>query len=121
MGIGQRKLAGRLLGLVGAPHLRKADEEALRRGVAVYLVVDGLAFLRERVEQSQVGDAQAAIVGGVLAQRELAVQVLRGDSVVGGRRLKAVVLLDFAIGALVELLAIVGSLPLAQVAVTVIL
>ncbi len=74
----------------------------------------------ERVEQRHVGDAQAAVVGGVLAEGELAVEVLGGDAVVRGRRFEAVVLLDFAVGALVELLAVFGGLPLAQVAVAVV-
>jgi hypothetical protein len=77
-GIGERGLAGRLLGLVLAPDLAEAEEVALRLGVAVDLVVDRLALRGKRIQQRQPGDAQAAVVGRVFAQRELAVEVLRG-------------------------------------------
>ncbi len=58
VGIGERKLASRLLGLVLAPHLGESDEVALRLGVAVNLVVDGFALGGQRVEQGHIGDSQ---------------------------------------------------------------
>ena len=45
VGIGERKLASGFLGLVLAPHLGESNEVALCLGVAVNLVVDGLALV----------------------------------------------------------------------------
>ena len=70
-----RRLARRLLGLVLAPDLGESEEIALCLGVAVDLVVDGFAFLGQGIQQRHVGDAQTAIIGGVFAQGELAVEL----------------------------------------------
>ena len=75
----------------------------------------------QRVEQGHVGDAQAAIVSCVLAQRQFAVQLLCRRVALGRRRLKAAVLVGHAIGALGEGLAVGGGLPLAQIALAVVL
>ena len=75
----------------------------------------------QRVQQRHVGDAQAAVVGRVLAQGELAVQLLRRDVALRRSRLKAAVLVGHAVGPLGEGLAVLGRLPLAQVALAVVL
>ena len=108
-----------LVGLVLAPHLGEADEVALRLGVAVDLVVDGFALRRQRVQQRHVGDAQAAVVGGVFAQGELAVQLECRGVALGRGRFKAAVLVGDAIGPLLKCFAIVRGLPLAQIALAV--
>src|SRR5579863_4050167 len=51
-----------------APNLAVGDEEALRLSVAIDLLVDALALLRQRVLERLPGDVDAAIVRGVLAQ-----------------------------------------------------
>src|SRR5713101_5959412 len=95
---GLRELAGRLLGHVLAPHVGEAEEEALLRGEAV----DERARLAlQRLLQRAERDVRAAVVGGVLAQREMAVQV---DVAVLGilDAHEAVVLLRDALRALLE-------------------
>ena len=114
-------LASGLIGFVLTPDLGKSEEVPLLFGVAVDLVVDGFAVLGQDVEQSHVCDAQAAIVGGVFAEGQLAIELGLRDVAVGRSCFKAAVLGDFAIGALDELLAIFGSLPFTQVAVAVVL
>ena len=121
MGIGERRLAGRGLGLVLAPDLAEAKKVTLRLGIAIDLVGDGLALGGEGVEQSHPGDAQAAIIGGVFAQGQFAVELLRGNVVVGWGGLKTVVFGHFAVGAFGEGLAVFGGLPLAQVSLAVVL
>ena len=86
------------------------NEEALCRCVAVRFAVHvqrlgHFAGLGQRHHQRLVGDADAAVVGGVFAQRQVAVQVLpRSD-------LEAVVFLGGALGALLELGQVVGGKP----------
>ena len=65
---------------VAAPHARQVEEEALVFGVAVDLLAGFCGILLQRDLQRVVGDVEAAEVGDVLAQRQLAVDVLAGGS-----------------------------------------
>src|SRR5665213_1739528 len=73
--VGLRLVDGSLRRHRAAPDLREAEEEPLVRGVAVALAVDvtrlGLrrALVGNGLHQRLVGDADACVVGGVLAQR----------------------------------------------------
>ena len=71
MRIGEGALTRLLRGLVLAPHLPEAQKETLFRRVSV----DGGALAVQRVFHGHVGDAHPAVVSGVLAQRQLAVQL----------------------------------------------
>ena len=99
-----------------APDLPVLDKELLRRCEAVFFgPVDVFALRGERVLERQERDANAAVVRGVLAQCQLAVHV--------GTRLgrEVVVLVHLAVGPLGEGLAVRRRLPLAQVALAVVL
>src|SRR5579859_1418014 len=100
--IDENELAGDAVGLIHAPHLSEANEVALGFSVVVDFVVDGFALCGERVEQGHVGDAEAAIVGGVFAEGEVAVEVERGRVSLGGGSFKSVVFAGDAFGALLE-------------------
>src|SRR6185503_2529436 len=76
VGIGERKLASGLFGLVLAPNLGESDEVTLRLGVAINLFVDGLALGGQRVEQGHISYAKAAVVRGILAQRQFPIEFL---------------------------------------------
>src|SRR3984885_9149581 len=99
-----------------APDLSVLDKELLRRCEAVFFgPVDVFALRGEGVLERQERDANAAVVRGVLTQRQLAVHV--------GTRLgrEVVVLVHLAVGPLGEGLAVRRRLPLAQVALAVVL
>src|SRR5439155_12657868 len=70
-----------LLGLVLAPHLSKRDEEPLCRRIAIFLSVR-IARLRigpalsKNLLQRLERNSNPAVVGGILAQCQLAVQIL---------------------------------------------
>src|ERR1700682_1763081 len=99
--------------MVFAPHLGEADEIALTFSEAVNFFGYGFALGGKSVKQCQVGDAQAAVVGGVFAQCELSVELLLRSIAVGGSSFKAGVLLRLAVGSLDKGLAVFGGLPLA--------
>ena len=81
MGVGE-DLVTHLLGPgVLAPVLGKGDVETLRAGVAVDLFGGVEAVLFGAVEIGEVGEDEATVVGGVFAQREIAVDL---DVVLGG-------------------------------------
>ena len=67
------RMRARLFAVVRAPDLAPAEEEALLGREAVDLLSRSAAV--DHVEQRHQGDAQAAVVGGVLAERQLAVQL----------------------------------------------
>src|SRR5438552_15384121 len=96
--IGLGELPGLGLGDVLAPHVGEAEEEALLRREAL----DGRALLAlERLLQRAEGHAGAAVVRGVLAQGEAAVQVdVAVDGVLHAH--EPVVLLGDAVRALLE-------------------
>ena len=110
-----RQHARRLLGLVLTPHLAEADEEALRRSVAVDFRGLRDVLLGHHLLQRLVGDVNATVIGRVFAQRGDAVQLLAGCD------LKAGVLVRQALLALVELLLVLGREPAALAAVGVVL
>src|SRR6266702_2677156 len=120
VGVYQRRLASGLFGLVLAPHLGKSQEIALFLGVAIDLVVYGFALRCKCIEQCQVGDAQAAVVGSVLTQGQLAIELLCWGVAFSRGSLKAAVFIHFAVGSLGKLLPVLGSLPFAQVALAVV-
>ena len=72
-----------LVARVAPPDSRPAQEEALLRRIAVDLLRGCLRILFQRCLQGVVGDRQSAQVGNVLAERELAVDVLAGQRFVG--------------------------------------
>ena len=80
MRIRQGTVARRLLAHVLAPHLAKGEEEALRRRVAIDLRRRAGASLANVSIRARVGEAKAAIVGGILAQGEVAVQLYPGTA-----------------------------------------
>ena len=84
-------------------------------------VVDGFALGGKGVEQRHIGDPQAAVVGGVFAQCEFSVQLLLRQAIVRGGSFKPAIFVYFAIGALGEGFAVFGSLPLAKIALPVVL
>src|SRR5271170_4424942 len=97
-----------------APVLSEGDEEFLNWRIAVRVLRLEVDVLALRVcQEGHVGEAQAAVVGRVLAQRELAVHL---NVVHGG---EVAVLLHLAIGLLVELLSVIGSPPIGQVSIAV--
>src|SRR5579864_3950579 len=98
VGVGLDLRADYLGAGVFAPVLAEGDVEALRAGEAVDLLVDVDAVLLRAREVGHVGEDQAAVVGGVLAERQLAVDV---DIVDGD---EAAVLVDEAAGAGLEVL-----------------
>ena len=75
MRIGLRPQPRRLFRHVVTPHLGPAEKESLLGAEPIDL---RRLFASERIHQRHVGDAQPAVVGGVLAQRELAVQIDSG-------------------------------------------
>src|ERR1700687_1569024 len=75
MRIGLRSQAQPFFALVLAPDLAKRQEEALFGRKAVDLL---LILAADSIEQGHESDADAAIVGGVFAQCQLAVQVNTG-------------------------------------------
>jgi hypothetical protein len=91
MRIGQSRLACGLLSLVLAPDLRKSKEEALRLCVAIDLVIDRFALRSERIEKRHISDAQAAVVGGIFAQGEFAIEFLLRTGIVRRRRFESAV------------------------------
>ena len=93
-----------------APDVRPAQEETLLRGQAVNR---WRLFPGHRADQRHVRDPHSTVVGGVLAQGQLAVEL----QIV--HRHEAAVLVLGALGALFELLLVVGRPPVAQVAVRV--
>ena len=96
MGIGFYIDAHALVCGVFALRLSNRNKEALGCGISIDLVVDALALLGERGDQRLPCDANSAVVGGILAESQPAVEVDAGYG------LKAVVLIDFAIEALLE-------------------
>src|SRR5205085_7655440 len=94
-----------------APYPAHAEEEALLGSVAVNLFC-GLAarILSDGFAQGGQRDAGAAVIGGIFAQRQLAVEleVVYGDEVP--------VLVGDAAGALLKFLAILRRPPIAQIA-----
>ena len=96
----ERQLPRGLLGPVLAPDLGKAQEVALRLGVAADLFLKALAFRRQRVLERNECDAQTSVVGRVLAQGQLPVQLLRGNAIVRRGGIKAAVLVRYAFLAL---------------------
>uniref|UniRef100_A0A914Y1P4 Uncharacterized protein n=1 Tax=Panagrolaimus superbus TaxID=310955 RepID=A0A914Y1P4_9BILA len=107
MHIGQQRIAQRLLAALAAPRLGEAEEEALIRGEAF----QGLARLAlQRQLVSVVGGTQAGHVGDVLAQGQLAVHVHAGE------RLVAAELRGQRITGSIELLQVLGSPPVVQLA-----
>ncbi len=105
VGVGFGAVDGGLLGFVLAPDLAEADEEALGGGVAVLFRGGGGVLGGEGVEQGLVGDADAAVVGGVFTQGEVAVEVLAGGYG------EAVVFLGLAFGAVLEFGEVFGRPP----------
>src|SRR6185312_15555306 len=106
--VGLRLVDGRLRRHRSAPDLCEADEEPLVGGVAVALAVHvtglglGLALVGDGLHQRLVRDADACVVGGVLAERQVTVQVLSGS------HFEAVILLRVALAAFLELLQVIG-------------
>src|SRR5580658_1647659 len=118
--VGLGLVDGGLLRLRAAPDLREGDEEALVWRVAVALAVDvaglGLrALFLQGVLKGLEGDADAGVIGGVLTERQMAVEVLTRS------HLKAVVLLGIALAAILELGEVIGCEPHADVALRVVL
>src|SRR5207249_5596626 len=100
-----------VLAHVGAPHLRPREEEALLGREPV----DELALLAgKRALERLVGEARAAEVGDVLAERELAVHFH------SGQRLVAVELLDDFLRTRLELRGILRRPPVREVALRVV-
>src|SRR5450759_3605454 len=94
---------------VFAPDLGESQEEALLGGEAIQL----LRLALERVLKRHESDAQTAVIGGVFAQRQAAVQL---DVVDRG---EAGIFVGDAGGALVELGAVGRGPPVAQIAVAI--
>src|ERR1039457_3886368 len=108
--IDPRHHAGELRTVILAPDLAPADEQTLLGGEAVNGLLRSAA---EHIQQSHVCKAQAAIVGSIFAQRQLSANV----NVI--HRNEAVVLVDEASLQLIELLAVLGSPPVAQVSLSI--
>src|SRR5262249_38525662 len=119
MGVGLCRLLGLGVGAIGAPGLRIAQEEVLRRRVAGCILA---AFSRRRSEKRPIGKPDAAIVGYVLAQRELAVDMnipcLVGRIV---HRDEGVIFTNEASGALFEGLSVRFRPPIFEIAMAVIM
>ena len=105
-----RRLSSSVVAILAAPDLRPAEEEALVAGEAVDLR-RGLAAERQLVGLER--HRHAGQVADVLAERELAVQMAAVEHGVAGELLRQLA------GALLELRAVVGRPPVAQVAVAV--
>ena len=75
VGVGEDLLADAFGAGVFALVLREGDVEALRAGVAVDLLVEVDVVLLGAVEVGHVGEQKAAVVGGVFAEGELAVDL----------------------------------------------
>ncbi len=93
-----------------APVLRVGDVEALRAGEAVDLLVDVDVLIFGALEVGHEGEEHAAVVGGVFAEGEAAVDL---DVVDGG---EAAVLVGEAVGAGLEVLEVFGCPPVVEVA-----
>src|SRR5271165_4963175 len=114
MGIGAGGDAGRFVGDVLTPDLSIGDEEALGRSVAVDLLRHGVASLAgEDAHEGLISDANAAVIGGIFAESELAVQLLSGDG------LEAAVLLDLATRAILKSSAVCRGPPVLNVALAI--
>ncbi len=113
MWVGEHLLPGGLGTGVFAPVLGKGDVEALRAGVAVDLCRRVDARLLRALEIGHVGEQKAAVIRGVFAQGEPAVDV----HVV--HRNELAVLVHEAGGADLEVLFVLGGPPIVQVAVAV--
>src|SRR5258708_23990434 len=92
------------------PHAAVAEEEALIGGEAVNQLVGVLFGLTHKFVQGHEGDAGAAVVGGVFAEGEACVEF---EVVHGG---EAAVFVGDTAGAFLELLAVFGGPPVAQIA-----
>ena len=102
--------------MVLAPDLAEADEVALRLSEAIDFLVDGFVLSGQCIVQGHECNTQAAVVGGILAQREMPVQVLRRSILFGRRGLEAAVFAGDTFGALSECFQVGVGLPLAQIA-----
>ena len=88
-----------------------AQEELLDGRVTILLAFQVDAFPLRIFQERDVGQAQAAVVGRVLAQRQLAVYLYIVD------RDKVAVLLYFAVGFLFEVFAIFRGPPVGQISI----
>src|SRR5580704_13513596 len=113
MRIGLHLQAELLRAGAAAPTLPVSEEELLHRSIAVLLLCQVNALPLGIGQKRDVSQTQAAIVGGVLAQRQLAVYLHVID------RDEVAVLLHFAVRFLVKVFAILGGPPVREVAVTV--
>ncbi len=107
-------LQAELLGTgTAAPTLSVSQEELLHWSVAILLLCQVDVFPLCIGQESHVSQTQSAVVGSVLAQRQLAIyfHVIHRDEVA--------VLLHFAIGLFFEVLGILGSPPVGEVPVSV--
>src|ERR1700690_2654834 len=98
---------------IAAPALSVSQEELLPRSVAVLSGREVDVFPLRIREKRDVGQTQAAVVGGVLAQRQFAVHlhVIDGD--------EAVVFLHFAVGLFLKVFGILGGPPVGEISVAV--
>ena len=115
MWIGLHLQTDLLRGDAAAPALAESEEKLLNWRVAILILgqVDALPLgIRQ---ESDIGQSQAAVVGGVLAQSQLAIHlhVIHSD--------KIAVLLHLAVCLFFKLLGIVRRPPVCEVSVAIVL
>src|ERR1700722_12646091 len=109
-----------LLGGIGAPRLAKTEKIKLGLGEAGVDVGDRSSLRSQGIQQGHVRNTKSAVVGGILAESQLAVYQLRLDVSVCRSNLEAAVLLCHAVRAFREGLPVFWSLPLADIAVAIV-
>src|SRR5215469_46572 len=109
--ISQHALARLLVGNVLAPNLPVREEEPLLRCISVNRLY---WRMRQNFSKRHVSQLQSAVVGGVFAQRQLAVQLDLALVVLHSNEVR--VFFRGAVGALFELLTVLGGPPIAEVA-----
>jgi len=98
---------------ITTPALTVAEEELLQRRVTVLFGIEIEAFSFGIGQECDIGEPQAAVVGGVFAERELAIDL----HVINHH--EVAVLVNFTIGFFLELLSVLGGPPILEIAVAI--